>query len=250
MYCKRAGRGRLSQREGGEVLDAKARQERVREILEDFQGIEPLKRLFWTKLNYDQRNIPLSMRGWPEGAAQALADEPTIVASGADDGFEVIHCRLAGRLLITSERPVMERLLSEGHDRALFVFSDRDLGRWHFVNVRYGEGSSRPLLRRIAIGPEEEHRTASERIAMLDLEAIAADARKDPEDFSPLDIQSRHDEAFEVEPVTNEFFRKYREVFTRVEGLVQGIADPERGRLFTQRLFNRLMFLAFIQKKG
>jgi hypothetical protein len=31
---------------------------------------------------------------------------------------------------------------------------------------------------------------------------------------------------------------------------VQGIADPERGRLFTQRLFNRLMFLAFIQKKG
>ncbi|MDQ3568101.1 MAG: BREX-1 system adenine-specific DNA-methyltransferase PglX, partial [Actinomycetota bacterium] len=31
---------------------------------------------------------------------------------------------------------------------------------------------------------------------------------------------------------------------------MQGIADPERGRLFTQRLFNRLMFLAFIQKKG
>ncbi len=26
--------------------------------------------------------------------------------------------------------------------------------------------------------------------------------------------------------------------------------DPERKRLFTQRIFNRLMFLAFIQKKG
>ena len=188
MYCKRAGRVRLSQREGGEVLDAKTRQERVRRLLESFRGIEPLKRLFCTELDYEQKNVLLSMRGWPEGAAQALADEPTIVASGARDGFEVIHCRLAGRLLITSERPVMERLLSEGHDRALFVFSDPALERWHFVNVRYGEGSSRPLLRRIAIGPEEEHRTASERVAMLDLEAIAADAHKDSEDLSPLDI--------------------------------------------------------------
>ena len=231
-------------------MDAKTRQIRVRGLLEDFQGIEPLKRLLWSELGYDRRNDALSMRGWPDGASGVLAGEPTILASGADDGFEVIHCRLADRLLVTSERPVMEKLLSEGHDRALFVFSDHDLERWHFVNVRYGEGSSRPLLRRIAIGPEEEHRTASERIAMLDLEAIASGARKDPEDLSPLDIQSRHDKAFEVEPVTNEFFRKYREVFTRVEGLVQGIAERERGRLFTQRLFNRLMFLAFIQKKG
>jgi len=85
---------------------------------------------------------------------------------------------------------------------------------------------------------------------MLDLEAIAAGARKDPEDLSPLDIQSRHDEAFEVDPVTNEFFSEYARAFGRVEALIQGIADPERGRLFTQRLFNRLMFLAFIQKKG
>ncbi len=85
---------------------------------------------------------------------------------------------------------------------------------------------------------------------MLDLEAIAAGARKDPEDLSPLDIQSRHDEAFEVDPVMNEFFSEYARAFGRVEALIQGIADPERGRLFTQRLFNRLMFLAFIQKKG
>ena len=232
-------------------MDAKRRQGRVRGLLEGFRGVEPLKRLFWSELGYDRRNDHLSMRGWPEGASGALAEEPEILASGAGDGFEVIHCRLADTLLVGSERLVISRLLSEGHDRALFVFSDRDRERWHFVNARYSAGEDRRrVFRRITIGPEEEHRTASERIAMLDLEAIAANARKDPEDLSTLDIQSRHDEAFNVEPVTNEFFREYARVFGRVEALIEGIQDPERGRLFTQRLFNRLMFLAFIQKKG
>src|SRR5207302_9664306 len=35
-----------------------------------------------------------------------------------------------------------------------------------------------------------------------------------------------------------------------VEGQIEGIKDAERKRLFAQRLFNRLMFVAFIQKKG
>lgn len=186
MHCKYAGKGWLSQREGGKVLDAKARQRRVRGLLEGFRGIEPLKRLFWSELGYERRGDPLSMRGWPGGASDALAEEPTILASGAEDGFEVVHCRLAGRLLVTSERLVIEKLLSEGHDRALFVFSDRDRERWHFVNARYSAGEDRRrVFRRIAVGPEEEHRTASERIAMLDLEAMAEKLRKDPEDLSP-----------------------------------------------------------------
>ena len=39
-------------------------------------------------------------------------------------------------------------------------------------------------------------------------------------------------------------------MFGRVEQFTTGFTDPERKRLFTQRLFNRLMFIAFIQKKG
>jgi hypothetical protein len=99
---------------------------------------------------------------------------------------------------------VIEKLLAEGHDRALFVFSDTGRVRWHFVNGRYsGEDNRRRLYRRITVGPEEEHRTASQRIAMLDLEPISAKKRKDPEDLFPLDIADEHDEAFRVEPVTN-----------------------------------------------
>jgi hypothetical protein len=56
--------------------------------------------------------------------------------------------------------------------------------------------------------------------------------------------------AFDVEKVTDEFFRRYNEVFTGVEKEVKRtIKDVRQARLFTQKLFNRLMFIYFIQKK-
>ncbi len=56
--------------------------------------------------------------------------------------------------------------------------------------------------------------------------------------------------AFDKEKLSREFFREYDRVFHNVESLIEGIPNAERKRLFTQRLFNRLMFIAFIQKKG
>jgi type I restriction-modification system DNA methylase subunit len=57
--------------------------------------------------------------------------------------------------------------------------------------------------------------------------------------------------AFDVEKVTDEFFRRYNEVFTTVELEIRpAVKDDRHGRLFTQKLFNRLMFIYFIQKKG
>ncbi len=35
--------------------------------------------------------------------------------------------------------------------------------------------------------------------------------------LSPLAVQQRHDEAFDVEPVTREFFSEYRRIFEEVE---------------------------------
>ena len=89
-------------------------------------------------------------------------------------------------------------------------------------------------------------RTACQVISKLDLESINSNLFG----LSPLVIQERHDQAFDVEPVTQEFFRQYHTTFTQVEDLIRGIVDKDRKRLFTQRLFNRPRFIAFIQKKG
>jgi hypothetical protein len=56
--------------------------------------------------------------------------------------------------------------------------------------------------------------------------------------------------AFDVEAVTRRFFAEYREVFEKVEARLTGVPKGEPRRLYTQRLFNRLMFLYFIERKG
>lgn len=227
------------------------RQQNVLDLLKQLRGIEPLKQLFWSELNYQRVNQPLSRRGWTESASNALADDPVLFAGGGENNdFHVIYSRLASdKLVLGSERPVASRLLKE-HPYTLFVFSNTAQDRWHFLNVKYDETSEkRRLFRRITIGPEERLRTASERISLLSLDAIS------PELFglAPLTIQQHHDEAFDVEAVTKKFFADYCRVFTLLaEDIRQRNRwlDSQDAERETQTVLNRLLFLYFIQRKG
>lgn len=205
--------------------------------------LEALKQLFWSELNYERANAPLSMRDWAEGTAALLADAPVLFAT-AGKGFHVIYARLQGALSLTHERAVVGKLLAE-HPFALFIFSDAGQGRWHFVNVKYSSGARR-LFRRIGVNPFEPLRTAAERIALLDV----ANAGRDLFGVAPSAVQALHDEAFDVEKVTREFFGVYRRIFEQAEASIKEDWSPERKRLYTQRFFNRLMFLTFLERKG
>lgn len=211
-------------------------------------SLEPLKELFWSELNYERANRPLSRRGWPDKTTAALFEDPLLFATGGNDnGFHVIYLRLSSdQLSLADERSIVTQLLKD-HLDSLFIFSNRSLDKWHFLNIKSDEKNiSRLLFRRITVGREEQLRTASERLAMLNL----ADIDPTLSNISVLKILSRHEQAFDVEAVTKKFFEQYHVVFERVEQLIQGFTEHERKRLFTQRLFNRLMFIAFIQKKG
>jgi len=218
------------------------RQQNVLNLLHGLKGQEPLKKLFWTELNYDRANSPISRKGWGEQASSALADDPVLFATGGKD-FHVIHARLkTDKLLIGIERPVVSRLLQD-HPYSLFIFSNANQDQWHFLNVKYDDDvQKRRLFRRITVGTQEKLRTASERIDKINL--------ADAPNVAPNTIQKLHDDAFDVEPVTKEFFQEYGRIFAEVEAAIKGIRDADRKHLFTQRLFNRLMFIAFIQKKG
>src|ERR1017187_1561845 len=91
------------------------RQQNVLDLLKGLQGIEPLKQLFWSELNYQRVNQPLSRRGWTESASKALADDPVLFAGGGENNdFHVIYARLASeKLLLGVERSVVSRLLNE-----------------------------------------------------------------------------------------------------------------------------------------
>ncbi len=56
-------------------------------------------------------------------------------------------------------------------------------------------------------------------------------------------------EAFNIKPVTDEFYTTLKEVFQAVESGISGLQGEHR-RAFTELLINRLIFLKFVEKKG
>jgi hypothetical protein len=141
-------------------------------LLQNLRGTAPLKELFWSMLNYDRENKAIGRGNWPKPAAELLADDPTLLASGGkDNDFKVLYARLAkDRLSLSDERIVTSRLL-KNHPYGLFVFSDSTQTNWHFLNVKDAgrPNHGRRLFRRLTVGGTERLRTASEVIAKLDL---------------------------------------------------------------------------------
>ena len=72
------------------------------------------------------------------------------------------------------------------------------------------------------------------------------------EPLSETQWVSQWSQAFDVEKVTRSFFADYARTFAGVEAIIGGAnrIGPEELRMFTQVLFNRLMFLRFVERKG
>lgn len=221
------------------------------------QSQEALKELVWSRLGYDRVNSAISRKDWNEATKSVLSEDPVLFAAGGDDAaFHIITARLASdRLRATDERLVITRLLRD-HPYALFIFSNAQQTHWHFVNVRAAGDKSdtdaqrdplrRRMFRRITIGPEERLRTAAERIALLDMEKMQPDLFG----LSPLQIQAQHDEAFDVEVVTRDFYTKYKALFNILQDdLAKQTKDKVWAHDYVLQFLNRLMFIYFIQRK-
>jgi len=221
-------------------------QERLKELRKP-QSIESLKQLFWEDLSYDRADEPLSYRNWPNTIKETLYEnEPLLLfaTGGKDEDFDIVYIHLASeKLFLNEERPIVMKLL-ENHLDALFIFSNAAQDKWHFVNVKSDSTQARRrLFRRITVGPEERLRTASERLALLDLASRGQ--------ASGLDIRQLHEEAFDVEAVTKRFFDEYKVLFRILEiDLRKQTDDPAWAHDYALQFLNRCMFLYFIQRKG
>lgn len=227
-------------------------QQTIHAILQDLDGLDGLKRLFWQELNYERQNKPLSPRQWPEAARQALAEDPVLFASGGEENaFHIVYCRLAAADLRRGpQRPVVNQLLRD-HPYALFVFSNKRQSAWHFLNVKFDEqAEKRRLVRRITVRQGEGQRTAAERLALLDLHAISPDLFG----LSPLLIQQHHDEAFDVEKVTKDFYGEIANWYFWAREHAQFPKDAPvdadgKPSLSLIRLLTRLIFCWFLKEK-
>lgn len=131
------------------------------------------------------------------------------------------------------------------HDQLLFICTTDDFQRFAFAHFASTENWRRAVL---SIFSWERGDTHVRTLCEYNLPALAF----------PVDGFSNDQEwlrgwqaAFDVEEVTQKFFSEYQDVFAQVEAAIERIPEREKEqrRLYTQRLFNRLMFLRFIEKK-
>ena len=131
------------------------------------------------------------------------------------------------------------------HDQLLFICTTDDFQRFAFAHFASIQDWRRAVL---SIFSWERGDTHVRTLCEYNLPALAFPAGGFSNDQEWL---REWQAAFDVEAVTKKFFAEYQRVFEQVETAVEGIPETEKEqrRLYTQRLFNRLMFLRFIEKK-
>jgi len=173
-----------------------------------------------------------------------LADAKTVA---------VYECEV-NRATISAMRVGLRRLMKDKiipgiHDAVFAVFHSPEQKEWRFTFVSKHETVNEesggtinvetdPKRYTYVLGPNQSCRTAAIRFETLQHQASL----------------KKVEDAFKVAPLFKEFYADYKAVFYAVKAKVQphfkADADKDPAQLFTQRLFNRLMFLAFIQRKG
>ena len=210
------------------VFGAGSPQERAREI----------RALFVEKLDFAPTSGEISLAN-----ARASVSLPGSAARVATlEGVNVAYVHLDTRRVRKAEAAEAVRLTSNQLDGDLMmVFTNHDASQLHLIYPSF-EGI-RPTLRRMVIERDLPRRTAVQQLSNIY--------------WRWQEMGSLHaalESAFDVEAVTLKFFAEYKRVFENaldnIEGFGHDDEEQEAKKVFAQTLFNRLMFVYFISRKG
>ena len=202
---------------------------------------QAIRVLFVETLDYDSADQRVSLQ--PAGNTQ-LPDEAYIVARR--DGVSAVYVPLdsasSNRVTGVAASAAAKAIGNVLADDPLLLFTNRDCDQLHIISPDLT--GSRPRLQRIVAHRNQRQRTVVERIAGM----------WDSYGNQGKNIAEAIADAFSVEPVTKKFFETYREIFedakAQINGFGAGTDEQEQKHLFTQTLFNRLMFVYFLSRKG
>ena len=209
----------------------------ILESTDDERRIDAIRCLFVEVLDYEQDNRPIALNA----TSDYLPADARLVAHR--DGVYAVYMpfggsRVTGQAATEAARS-LSRLLG---DDLLMLFTNVDCDQFHFIHPDFS--GSRPTLNRMVVRKGERHRTIAQQIAGM-WEAYGRQGKT---------IHEAIRAAFSVEPVTRHFFRAYEDIFKDAESKISGFGDDADGvedkHRFTQMLFNRLMFVYFVSRKG
>lgn len=218
----------------------------------DIKGLQSLDSIktFFEKLGYPViPPLPEDISRLPKGACEPIAAVHRLVDLGDGSPLRIFHIELKHETIRRTDiRRFLEafyRHYPQGEN--LFVFVPPSYEEIVFVSPRRlpdpkDPGKVRLWLRILPVRRERPYRTELEVLSSMRTDGI----------LDPQELWRRHDEAFSVQRVTEQFFRDYTEVFNRVRSyLLNTHRDngPEWARDYAHQLLNRIMFLYFIARK-
>ena len=198
---------------------------------------------FWRALDYKTLSEPMGASEFdelPESAREPLREAYLLYC---DDALRIYHLHLC-----TARRSRLRRMfesLMRRYPQYTYLFTARVDNSPYLLFIQ-----PRPVLteserytiaiRTLEVQPDAPLRTDLEILAQLE---------NDPQ-ADRYEHADRVVEAFSVERVTERFYKDFRRLFEAAESRITGIADAEAKRLFTLKLFNRLLFVRFLERKG
>lgn len=226
------------------IDDAPEVEERLNNILDardDDSRATAMRLLLTETLDWDYADRLIAL-----GSARSddLRRDARLIASR--DGFSAVYIPLTdadtNRITAATVNAAARYLNGILADDLLLLFTNADGGEFHIILPSFA--SSRPTLQRMVARRGQHHRTVVQQVANMWEDY----GRRGKTMYEALRA------AFSVEPVTQKFFQAYKRVFDEAEAKITGFADDadgiERKRRFTQMLFNRLMFIYFVSRKG
>ena len=110
------------------------------------------------------------------------------------------------------------------------------------------DDDNRDVLERVVLLKDIEINTKQRHRAHVEILRELSEARRNASDWQSFFAEWNR--VLDISELNRRFYRDYKEVFESVEKQVRGIESTEGVRDWTQRLFNRLLFLRFLEKKG
>ena len=224
------------------IQDTSGVEQKLQDILSssDVDGrLKAIRELFVGILDYDNANQLVSLE--PSRNAQLPKDAHV---AARRDGVTVAYIPLddaptnrVNGIVVSAAAKTLSNILS---DDLLLLFTNRDMDQLHIISPDLS--GSRPKLQRLVAYRDQLQRTVPQQIANM----------WDNYGNKGKTLREAIAEVFNVEPVTREFFGAYRKLFEAAEEQITGFttAEEEQKHLFTQTLFNRLMFVYFLSRKG
>ena len=196
-----------------------------------------IRNLFVETLDFDHADVLVTL-----GAAKDPNLPPDARLLARRGGFSVLYIPLEqaddNRVKTTTASAAAKVIGDQIAEEPLLLFTNRDCDELHII---YPDLSgSRPRLQRMVAHRGQPGRTVVQQIANL-WHAYGK---------SGMTMGEAVRNAFSVQPVTDAFFKDYKAAYDDAVSLIADNIERVDAEQFTQTLFNRLLFVHFVSRKG